>query len=353
VKTEEDEYFEQNESDVTPKKREDDYNPDQCYMCYNGGLLVCCDHCDKSFHKHCHVPPLHSIPEGKWKCCECAASSYRKRLKCGECEECLREDCGKCIHCLDRPKFGGINILKQACIHKQCPNKRYAPTATVTPEAKKLMVKSKVKQGDIAVEPTVSSAEQTGGHRNAGKRKYKSSLTGGVSMSNGNGTTCARRSKRAHKPSLKAKYIAESEDAFAATPATPEPKGRDIPERNTTYTAGSCARGSKLASIEFSPASTKKTAAAIHNTANSESCARGGRPATSIEVPVSVGDDFDAYSQATMPFPKANEDDGNTPSDLLMCQMELKRARAENKRQANEIKRLKSAVQALTASLTG
>lgn len=24
----------------------------------------------------CHVPPLLSIPEGKWKCCECLAPSF-------------------------------------------------------------------------------------------------------------------------------------------------------------------------------------------------------------------------------------------------------------------------------------
>lgn len=43
-------------------------------------VLVCCDYCDKSFHKHCHLPPLHSIPEGMWKCCECSAWSITVSL---------------------------------------------------------------------------------------------------------------------------------------------------------------------------------------------------------------------------------------------------------------------------------
>mmetsp|Transcript_15854 Transcript_15854/g.28050 ORF Transcript_15854/g.28050 Transcript_15854/m.28050 type:complete len:273 (-) Transcript_15854:834-1652(-) len=62
----------------TPRKKRkcDKNSDDHCYICCYGGLLVCCDHCDKSFHMNCHVPPLQSIPEGEWKCCECAAASF-------------------------------------------------------------------------------------------------------------------------------------------------------------------------------------------------------------------------------------------------------------------------------------
>lgn len=56
--------------------------------------------------------------------------------KCGACYACLRDNCGRCKFCLDKPRFGGQNILKQACVLKQCPNKRYAPPAKVTEEEK-------------------------------------------------------------------------------------------------------------------------------------------------------------------------------------------------------------------------
>ena len=69
---------------------------------------------------------------------------------------------------------------------------------------------------------------------------------------------------------------------------------------------------------------------------------------------------MDAYSQVTAPFAWPNigdaddmDNDDYTPNDLVICKMELKRARTEIKLKDNEIKRLKSAVQALTASLTG
>lgn len=42
----------------------------------------------------------------------------RKRgVRCMECAACLRtEDCGRCEFCLDKKKFGGPNIKKQACM---------------------------------------------------------------------------------------------------------------------------------------------------------------------------------------------------------------------------------------------
>ena len=54
--------------------------------------------------------------------------------RCGECEACTRPDCGKCKYCRDKKKFGGPNIMKQACIYKQCANKRYAPPTKVGTE---------------------------------------------------------------------------------------------------------------------------------------------------------------------------------------------------------------------------
>lgn len=82
------------------------------------------------------------------------------------------------------------------------------------------------------------------------------------------------------------------------------------------------------------------------------------KPVISIDVPTDV-DNGDVYSLATMPFHNnmnvniSNNDESDTPNDLLMCRMELKNAKAENKRKDEEIKRLKAVIQALTASLTG
>mmetsp|Transcript_10202 Transcript_10202/g.22683 ORF Transcript_10202/g.22683 Transcript_10202/m.22683 type:complete len:1127 (-) Transcript_10202:57-3437(-) len=107
---------------------------DECYICYDGGELVLCDFCEKSFHQQCHIPPLNKVPDDDvWKCCECRAAEMTKRFKCGECPACMRRECRKCRYCLDSKKYGGSGILHQTCIEKRCPNKRYAQPATVTP----------------------------------------------------------------------------------------------------------------------------------------------------------------------------------------------------------------------------
>lgn len=99
-----------------------------CYICYNGGELVCCDFCPKAFHCECHIPPLPAIPTGIWKCCECYASERTRKTRCGECSFCLAEDCGTCHYCLDKPKFGGSNTLKKVCVQRECPYQSFAET---------------------------------------------------------------------------------------------------------------------------------------------------------------------------------------------------------------------------------
>ena len=47
---------------------------DDCYICQDGGELVCCDYCSKAFHMQCHIPPLLDISDGEWMCCECKAT---------------------------------------------------------------------------------------------------------------------------------------------------------------------------------------------------------------------------------------------------------------------------------------
>jgi len=52
-----------------------------------------------------------------------AAEKNRSRLsRCGSCDNCNRRDCGQCVNCVDKPKFGGPGIKKQACIARKCLN---------------------------------------------------------------------------------------------------------------------------------------------------------------------------------------------------------------------------------------
>ena len=52
-----------------------------------------------------------------------ATESGKKRgtlQRCGQCVPCTRSDCGACQNCLDKPKFGGPGLRKQACEKKRC-----------------------------------------------------------------------------------------------------------------------------------------------------------------------------------------------------------------------------------------
>ncbi|CAH2246701.1 autoimmune regulator [Pelobates cultripes] len=46
-------------------------NDDECSVCHDGGELICCDGCPRSFHLSCLVPPLTEIPSGTWRCDTC------------------------------------------------------------------------------------------------------------------------------------------------------------------------------------------------------------------------------------------------------------------------------------------
>lgn len=52
-----------------------------------------------------------------------SSSAKRARLaRCGNCAGCRRGDCGTCKNCLDKPKYGGRGIKKQACLRRACLN---------------------------------------------------------------------------------------------------------------------------------------------------------------------------------------------------------------------------------------
>ena len=44
----------------------------------------------------------------------------RLLARCGNCEGCLRGNCGTCKNCLDKPKYGGRGVRKQACLRRVC-----------------------------------------------------------------------------------------------------------------------------------------------------------------------------------------------------------------------------------------
>mmetsp|Transcript_34391 Transcript_34391/g.72464 ORF Transcript_34391/g.72464 Transcript_34391/m.72464 type:complete len:1592 (+) Transcript_34391:26-4801(+) len=134
------------EKDVESKPLFEGEHDDDCFMCFMGGDLICCDYCEKAYHMECHLPPLVDIPPGLWKCQECAALEYSRKFKCGECEACLRDDCGKCSFCLDKPKFGGPGKMKQSCAKKKCPYMRLAPPAKATPQTMSKKKKKVIKQ---------------------------------------------------------------------------------------------------------------------------------------------------------------------------------------------------------------
>ncbi|KAM4771156.1 autoimmune regulator-like [Rhinophrynus dorsalis] len=48
-------------------------NDDECSVCRDGGELICCDGCPRSFHLSCLMPPLTQIPSGTWRCDACIA----------------------------------------------------------------------------------------------------------------------------------------------------------------------------------------------------------------------------------------------------------------------------------------
>ena len=43
-----------------------------------------------------------------------------QKYRCNKCDDCLAGDCGECASCLDKPKFGGRGLRKQACLTRRC-----------------------------------------------------------------------------------------------------------------------------------------------------------------------------------------------------------------------------------------
>ncbi|KAL1523161.1 hypothetical protein AB1Y20_018116 [Prymnesium parvum] len=71
---EEDSYEEEDSvSEHSAEEIGEDGNSSECWYCKDGGDLICCDSCPRSFHFECLVPPMRhaDMPEGDWFCPLC------------------------------------------------------------------------------------------------------------------------------------------------------------------------------------------------------------------------------------------------------------------------------------------
>jgi len=79
-----------------------DGNDDECYLCDDGGDILCCDNCFRSFHMKCLQ--LTHQPEDNWLCPYCKPLQENKYEKCASCNDSLKEiksylkiSCSKCL----------------------------------------------------------------------------------------------------------------------------------------------------------------------------------------------------------------------------------------------------------------
>ena len=98
------------DSNISNGEGGEDHHDVDCFICQNGGDVVCCDGCTKVYHSNCHKPKIYDLPEGDWFCMECNRSrkgylekSENKRKYTGP----LIADIGHCeIKCIVRfPKI--------------------------------------------------------------------------------------------------------------------------------------------------------------------------------------------------------------------------------------------------------
>ena len=53
---------------------------------------------------------------------KCSAKRRHRFKACTKCPGCLQQNCGACVYCLDKPQYGGREVLKQKCVKRICSN---------------------------------------------------------------------------------------------------------------------------------------------------------------------------------------------------------------------------------------
>lgn len=97
-------------------------NHDFCAICSNGGLLVCCDFCPRSFHSEC-LPIEPPDSEAPWKCPVCAGDATVEDLVTLSWRRHRRDHVDYCFKC----GGGGKLICCDGCrgaYHKHCTSLR-------------------------------------------------------------------------------------------------------------------------------------------------------------------------------------------------------------------------------------
>jgi CXXC zinc finger domain len=89
-----------------------------------------------------------------------SANSHMRayRVRCGECEACLRKDCRKCDECVRKKKYGGDGTSKQACLMRKCPNLKFVPKASA-PSSESSNEKKHKKSDRLRQEEAVTESE--------------------------------------------------------------------------------------------------------------------------------------------------------------------------------------------------
>jgi hypothetical protein len=74
-----------------------------------------------------------------------------KARRCGRCAGCQATDCGSCKACVDKKKFGGANVKKQACEQRRCMQPVASP-----PGSKRLQLSPDFWLAPVSLPPPMS-----------------------------------------------------------------------------------------------------------------------------------------------------------------------------------------------------